>query len=301
VDFLAALVFLAVDFFAALVFFAVDFFAALVFLAVDFFAALVFLAVDFFAALVFFAVDFFAALVFLAAVFLAPVAFLAALVFLAVDFLAALVFFADAGLAAAVVFRAVLFRAAATGVLPRATSAAARRPVAAARVADSAAVTAVAGTTDNDAATRLRASRAPLTTPLSSLPGRNLATNLSRVFTASPVRGFRAVPALRTVRSNTPNPVMTTRSPVDTDLVMTSTTESNACAATLRLPSKRSASSSISWDLFTASPKECEGPGRQPDSRCTVGRNQCRHNDIRRLSPRVSCCGRSDQATVCGR
>jgi hypothetical protein len=258
-DFLAAVVFLAADFFAAVVFFVTAFFVG-AFFAVAFFAV-AFLVVAFLAA------DFFAA------VFFVPAAFFAALVFFAE------VFFAVP--AAAVVFFAVLFRAAATGVAPRATSAAARRPVAAARVADSAAVAAVAGTTDNDAVTRLRALRAPLTTPLSSLPGRNLATNLSRVVTDSPVRGFRAVPALRTDRSNAPKPVMTTFSPVATDLVITSTTDSSACVATLRLPSKRSASSSISCYLFTASQKRGERPGRQPDSRCTVGRNRSVHNNIR--------------------
>ncbi len=139
----------------------------------------------------------------------------------------------------------------------RAAPAAARRPDAAARVADSAAEAALAGTTESESATRLRALRAPLTTSLSSLPGLNLATNFRLVFTASPVRGLRAVPALRTVRSKAPKPVMTTFSPADTDRVMTSTTESKACAATLRLPPKRSASSSTNCVLFTTSPKEC--------------------------------------------
>jgi ABC-type transport system involved in multi-copper enzyme maturation permease subunit len=245
-------VFVAVVFFAALVFLAVAFFAGAFF--ATFFAG-AFFAVDFLVA-AFLAVVFFAALVFLAVAFFAVVflaADLVALVFLAVVFFAA-------GRAAAVVFFAVLFRAAATGVLLRAASAAARSPVAAARVADSAAVAAVAGTTDNEALTRRRALRAPLTTPFNSLPGRNLAMYLSRVLTVSPVRGFRAVPALRTLRSNAPKPVMTTFSPADTDLVITSTTDSKACAATFRLPSNRSASSSINCDLFTASPKDAR-PG----------------------------------------
>jgi len=183
----------------------------------------------------------FFAVVFLAAAFLAAAFF--AVVFLAAAFLAA-AFFAVVFLAAA--FLAAAFFADDVPAAPRAAPAAARRPDAAARVADSAAEAAVAGTTASESPTRLRAFRAPLTTSLSSLPGRNFGMYFRRVFAAAPVLGLRAVPALRTLRSNAPKPVITTFSPLDTDRVITSTTESSACAATLRLPSNRSASSSMS-------------------------------------------------------
>jgi hypothetical protein len=62
----------------------------------------------------------------------------------------------------------------------------------------------------------------------------------------SPVRGLRTQRASRTRFSNEPNPVIATFSPLATSRVIVSITDSSARDASLRLPSKRSASFSIS-------------------------------------------------------
>lgn len=70
---------------------------------------------------------------------------------------------------------------------------------------------------------------APLTTSLNPVPARNAGTAVAFTFTAAPVAGLRAVRALRARFSNTPKPVMATRSPRATERTMMSTTWSTAC------------------------------------------------------------------------
>jgi hypothetical protein len=216
VDFFAVDFFAGDDFFAALV----DFLAvAVVFFAVDFFAG-----VDFFAAL-FVAVDVFFAVFlageddFFAALFVA-VAFLVA-VFLAVDddFFAAL-------FEAVAVFLAVLFAApflAAADLL--AVSFFAVGPLTPG-IASAAAASVSFGSFF-----------APETTFFRSAPALNFGIAVFLALIRSPVRGLRTQRASRTRFSNEPKPVMATFSPRATSRVIVSSTDSNACAAALRLPS----------------------------------------------------------------
>ncbi len=92
---------------------------------------------------------------------------------------------------------------------------------------------------------------APETKPLRSAPAVNFGTEVFLVFICSPVRGLRTVRAGRARFSNEPKPVMATFSPRATSRVMVSITESRAWAASLRFPSKRAASASMSCVLFT--------------------------------------------------
>jgi hypothetical protein len=95
---------------------------------------------------------------------------------------------------------------------------------------------------------------APETIAFRSAPGVNFGTAFFFARIVSPVRGLRTVRALRTCLLNDPNPVMATFSPLATSRVMTSSTDSSACWACFRLPSKRAASVSTSSDLFTGIP-----------------------------------------------
>jgi hypothetical protein len=237
--------FFAVDFFAgdflAADFFAGDFFAVLFlagaffagdFLAVDFFAADVFLAVLFFAAVDFFAVLFFAAVDFLAVLFFAAVPFLAAVFFAPVDFFAVL-FFAALLFAPPVAFLAVDLAAAA------------------AFLAGAVAFLAVGVAA---ATVSLGSFFAPEMTFLRSAPGVNFGTAFFFDLMVWPVCGLRTVRAFRTRFSNEPKPVIATFSPLATSRVIVSRTDSSAWAAALRFPSKRTASVSMSCDLFTSFP-----------------------------------------------
>jgi hypothetical protein len=53
----------------------------------------------------------------------------------------------------------------------------------------------------------------PLTTSLKPCPARNRGTLVAFIFTGSPLRGLRAVRALRSCRSKVPKPTSATRSP----------------------------------------------------------------------------------------
>jgi hypothetical protein len=90
----------------------------------------------------------------------------------------------------------------------------------------------------------------PAMMSLKPCPGRNAGTEVFLTFTASPVRGFRAVRALRILFSKTPKPVIATRSPFDTARWISSTTLSRAAVAVLRSP-RRVISVSMSSALFT--------------------------------------------------
>ncbi len=219
-DFFAVLFFAAVDFLAAVFLAPVDFLAAVFLAPVDFLAVLFFAAVDFLAAVFlagdFFAVLFFAAVDFLAAVFLAPVDFLAVLFFAP-----PVAFFAvDLAAEAAFLAGAVAFLA----------------------------VGAAAATVS------LGSFFAPEMTFFRSAPGVNFGTAFFFDFMVWPVCGLRTVRAFRTRFSNEPKPVMATFSPLATSRVIVSRTDSSAWAAALRFPSKRTASVSMSCDLFTSFP-----------------------------------------------
>ncbi len=86
---------------------------------------------------------------------------------------------------------------------------------------------------------------APETTSLSWAPGLKAGTAFFLAFIRSPVAGLRTQRASRTRFSKEPKPVMATFSPFATSRVIVSSTESSACAAALRLPSKRAARVSI--------------------------------------------------------
>jgi hypothetical protein len=197
----------AVDFFAVEVFFAGAFLAVAVFFAVEVFLAGAFFAVDFFA------VDFFAVEVFFGGAFLA-VDFFAAVDFAAVDFVA-LDFFAVVGVEAPELFVAPLPAAALAVVVAFVTVA-------------------------------LGSFLAPETTAFSSAPALNFGTAVFLALMRSPVRGLRTHRASRTRFSKEPKPVMATFSPLAISRVMVSSTDSSACLASLRLPSKRPARASIS-------------------------------------------------------
>ena len=87
---------------------------------------------------------------------------------------------------------------------------------------------------------------APETTAFRSAPALNFGTAVFLALMRSPVRGLRTQRASRTRFSKEPKPVMATFSPLATSRVMVSSTDSSACAACLRLPSKRAARVSIS-------------------------------------------------------
>ena len=95
---------------------------------------------------------------------------------------------------------------------------------------------------------------APETIAFRSAPGVNFGTAFFFARIDSPVRGLRTVRALRTCLLNEPKPVMATFSPRATSRVITSSTDSSACCACLRLPSKRPASVSTNSVLFTGIP-----------------------------------------------
>ena len=86
---------------------------------------------------------------------------------------------------------------------------------------------------------------APDTTSLSWAPGLKAGTAFFLAFIRAPVEGLRTQRASRTFFSKDPKPVMATFSPLATSRVMVSSTDSSACAAALRLPSKRAARVSI--------------------------------------------------------
>ena len=83
-----------------------------------------------------------------------------------------------------------------------------------------------------------------------AVPGLNAGTDVFFTFTGSPVRGLRAVRALRARFSKTPKPVMATRSPLVTAFSTSLMTASSAAVAVFRSPS-RAASASMSSALFT--------------------------------------------------
>src|SRR5262249_43644075 len=181
----------------------------------------------------FFAADFvagaFLATALVAAVLRAVAAVvLRAVVFLAVDF---------AGAAFAVVFRAVVaFAVVALAVVALAVVA---------RVVRAAVVFA--------AVLRAADGALPLATmSLKPAPARNAGIAVFFTFTASPVRGLRAMRAARTRFSKTPNPVMETLSPLVTAAWTSASTASSAAEAVFFSP-RRTASASISSALFTSS------------------------------------------------
>ena len=112
-------------------------------------------------------------------------------------------------------------------------------------------------------------SLAPETTFLRSLPGLNSGT----ADVADWIRFW-----------NDPKPVIATFSPLAISRVMVSSTDSSACAAALRFPSKRAESASMSCVLFTA--VSLRGPsGRRTGSPCvdrTLGTPGPSHNDRHR-------------------
>ena len=87
---------------------------------------------------------------------------------------------------------------------------------------------------------------APDTTALRSAPALNFGMAVFLALMRSPVRGLRTQRASRIRFSKEPKPVMATFSPFATSRVIVSITDSSACAACFRLPSKRSARVSIS-------------------------------------------------------
>ncbi len=95
---------------------------------------------------------------------------------------------------------------------------------------------------------------APEMTFFRSAPGVNFGTAFFFDFMVWPVCGLRTVRAFRTRFSNEPKPVIATFSPLATSRVIVSRTDSSAWAAALRFPSKRTASVSMSCDLFTSFP-----------------------------------------------
>ena len=113
-------------------------------------------------------------------------------------------------------------------------------------VAEDVAFLAAPAAADGAATTSLGSFLAPETTFFRSWPGVNFGTFFFLVRMVAPVCGLRAWPALRTLRSKEPNPVIATFSPRATSRVMVSSTESSACAACLRLPSNRADSLSMS-------------------------------------------------------
>ena len=127
------------------------------------------------------------------------------------------------------------------------------------------------------AATSLGNSLAPLTMSLNPCPALNRGTELACTRTLSPVRGLRAARAGRSARSKTPKPLMATFSPAATARVTAATTDSRACVAVLRLPSKQTASSSIRRALFTGTPSRHAEPTL--DLNGTVGRDGGTDND----------------------
>ena len=97
---------------------------------------------------------------------------------------------------------------------------------------------------------------APDTMFLRSWPAVNFGTEVFLAFMRAPVCGLRTQRASRIRFSKEPKPVIATFSPFATSRVMVSSTDSSACCAALRLPSKRVASASTSCDLFTSFPFE---------------------------------------------
>ena len=100
---------------------------------------------------------------------------------------------------------------------------------------------------------RAAAGALPLATiSLKPAPARNAGTDVFFTFTASPVRGLRAIRAARTRFSKTPNPVMETLSPLVTAVWISASTASSAAVAVFFSP-RRTASASMSSALFTSS------------------------------------------------
>jgi hypothetical protein len=268
-DFFAVLDFDALDFFDALDldaldFFAGDFFAELDFDALDF-DALDFFAGDFFAELDFDALDFFAELDLDALDFFAELDFFAGafdVALFAVDFVVpedrvAVFFAAPAALRADPVALCATAVAACPAEVLLAASAALR-----------------ADSMDFWAAGSLGSFFAPETIALRSAPGVNFGTAFFLARMVSPVRGLRTVRALRTCLLKEPKPVMATFSPLATSRVITSSTDSRACWACLRLPSKRVASVSINSVLFTGIPFVNECRPSSPLGACSHARQK---------------------------
>ncbi|APU17174.1 hypothetical protein UA75_26420 [Actinoalloteichus sp. GBA129-24] len=107
--------------------------------------------------------------------------------------------------------------------------------------------------------------RLPSMTSLKFVPGRKAGTVVFLTFTASPVRGFRAVRAALALFSKTPNPEMFTLSPLLTLRTMTSTSSSTAAPAVFLSP-RRCESASTSSALFTFGPSRDEQCARSPGS-----------------------------------
>jgi hypothetical protein len=87
---------------------------------------------------------------------------------------------------------------------------------------------------------------APDTTAFRWAPALNFGTAVFLAFCLTPVRGFLTMRASRMRFSKDPKPVMATFSPLATSRVMVSSTDSRACEAALRFPSKRAARVSTS-------------------------------------------------------
>ncbi|MBB5923223.1 hypothetical protein FHR81_004290 [Actinoalloteichus hoggarensis] len=107
--------------------------------------------------------------------------------------------------------------------------------------------------------------RLPSMTSLKFVPGRKAGTVVFLTFTASPVRGFRAVRAALALFSKTPNPEMFTLSPLLTLRTMTSRSSSTAAPAVFLSP-RRCESASTSSALFTFGPSRDEQCARSPGS-----------------------------------
>jgi hypothetical protein len=96
---------------------------------------------------------------------------------------------------------------------------------------------------------------APDTTAFSSAPARNFGTVVFLARLVSPVRGLRTIRAPRSTASKAPKPVMATLPPFLVSSRWTvSITDSSACCAARRFPSKCTASASTNWLLFTCFP-----------------------------------------------
>src|SRR5712691_13011627 len=110
----------------------------------------------------------------------------------------------------------------------------------------------------------------PLTSALKSAPGRNFGPEDAATSIGSPVAGFRAVRAGRSLFSKTPKPVIATLSPLATADWMVSSTAFTASVAVFLSPN-RPEIASIRSRLFI--PHSCGFPQREvartglPDSR----------------------------------
>ena len=92
----------------------------------------------------------------------------------------------------------------------------------------------------------------PLTTSLKLAPGLNFGTEVFFSLTEAPVAGLRPVRAGLSRFSKEPKPVSTTRSPLATVRVTVSSKASTAVVTVLLSTATRSATASMSSDLFTS-------------------------------------------------